>query len=66
MLMFLASMQNTVAQRLHRDDRGATAVEYGLIIALVAVAIVVGLTALGTNLGTLFSTIATKISSITP
>lgn len=37
------------------DDRGASAVEYALIVGLIAVAIVVGVTAFGTSLGTFFS-----------
>ena len=37
-----------------RDEEGATAVEYGLIIGLIAVLLVIALTAIGTNLQTLF------------
>lgn len=37
------------------DDRGASAVEYALIVGLIAVAIVVGVTAFGTSLGSFFS-----------
>ena len=37
------------------NDRGASAVEYALIVGLIAVAIVVGVTAFGTSLGTFFS-----------
>ena len=42
MLKFFVSLQNFLAQPLRRDDRGATAVEYGLIVALIAAAIVAG------------------------
>jgi pilus assembly protein Flp/PilA len=38
-----------------KDENGATAIEYGLIAALIAVAIVTALTTLGTNLSGLFS-----------
>jgi pilus assembly protein Flp/PilA len=38
-----------LALRFARDDRGATAIEYGLIAALVAVGMLVGLKALGTG-----------------
>lgn len=48
-------------KRLAHDESGVTAIEYGLIAALVAVAIVVGVTALGDNLGTLFNDIAGEI-----
>jgi pilus assembly protein Flp/PilA len=43
-------------QRLLRDDNGATAIEYGLIAALIAVAAVTVLGTVGTNLTTTFST----------
>jgi len=39
-----------------RDQRGVTAIEYVLIASLVAVAIVVGVTAIGVNLGNTFNT----------
>ncbi|WP_300377663.1 Flp family type IVb pilin [Henriciella sp.] len=35
--------------RLKKSDRGATAVEYGLVMALMVLAIIGGITALGTN-----------------
>jgi pilus assembly protein Flp/PilA len=44
-----------------RDDRGATAVEYGLMVALIAVVVIVAVTLLGTNLSSLFNTVATKV-----
>lgn len=45
----------TTIRRLIEDESGATAVEYGLIAGLVAVAIIAALTALGDSLNTLFS-----------
>ena len=44
-----------------KDDKGATAVEYGLMVALIAVAIIVAVTALGTRLNVLFNQITTEI-----
>ena len=44
-----------------RSDRGATAVEYGLMVALIAVVIIVAVSLLGTNLSSLFNTVATKV-----
>jgi len=44
-----------------RSDRGATAVEYGLMVALIAIVIIVAVTALGTNLKTLFQDVASKV-----
>jgi len=46
-----------------RKDRGATAVEYGLLVGLIAVAIITGVTLLGGNLQTAFNGIAGKIKA---
>ncbi|MBF0560775.1 MAG: Flp family type IVb pilin [Alphaproteobacteria bacterium] len=43
------------------DENGATAIEYGLIAALIAVVAVTALTTIGTNLATTFTTIAGKL-----
>ena len=47
--------------RIRNDDRGATAVEYGLMVALIAIVIVVAVKLLGTNLSTLFNKAATSV-----
>jgi pilus assembly protein Flp/PilA len=52
------ALQTYLKALLTRDDRGATAVEYGLIVFFIAVAIIAGITLLGTNLNTLFTNIA--------
>ena len=49
--------------RFLKNESGATAIEYGLIAALIAVVIITGVSAIGTNLGTKFNTIASNISS---
>ncbi len=49
--------------RFIREEDGATAVEYGLMVALIAGAIVVAVTLLGTNLSTRFNTPAVTIGS---
>ena len=46
-----------------REEAGATAIEYGLIAGLVAVAIIAALGALGGNLDILFSGVSDKVSS---
>ena len=57
----------TNTRRIHmirkflKDENGATAIEYGLIAALVAVAIVGALTTLGGSLGTMFGTVNSDI-----
>ena len=47
--------------RFVRDEYGATAIEYGLIAALIAVVIITAVTTVGTNLSTTFTTVAGKI-----
>jgi pilus assembly protein Flp/PilA len=47
--------------RLIKDEAGVTAIEYGLIAALIAVVIIGAVTTLGTKLSTLFTTIATSL-----
>ena len=51
-------------QAFARDEEGVTAIEYGLIAALVAVAIIIGAGALGTNLNDLFQAIADKVGNV--
>jgi pilus assembly protein Flp/PilA len=43
------------------DEKGATAIEYGLIAALIAVVIITALTAVGTNLNTMLGTVSTSL-----
>ncbi len=45
------------------DESGATAIEYGLIAALVSVAAISALTAMGNSLDTMFTTVANKQST---
>jgi pilus assembly protein Flp/PilA len=47
--------------RFMNDESGATAIEYGLIVALIAVVIVGVVATVGTNLKTAFTTIGTSI-----
>ncbi|SDO20595.1 pilus assembly protein Flp/PilA [Nakamurella panacisegetis] len=47
--------------RFSKEDRGATAVEYGLLVGLIAVVIIVAVTALGGKLTTLFTSITSSI-----
>ena len=59
MLSRLVKFQVKVAAL--RSDRGATAVEYGLMVALIAIVIAVAVTLLGKNLSTLFNSVATTV-----
>lgn len=44
-----------------KDQKGATAIEYGLIAALIAVVIITAVTLVGTDLSNSFNTISNKI-----
>ena len=61
MLRCYVCIVNCVARPLYRDDRGATAVEYGLMVALIAAVIVVAVTALGSKLNTVFNGISVSV-----
>ena len=61
MLKRFIALQNRVAAVLNRDDRGATAVEYGLIVALIAAVIVGVVTTLGTKIAAAFQTVVNAL-----
>ena len=48
--------------KLARDEQGATAIEYGLIAALIAVAAITAMQSLGNQLGTTFSEVSTEMA----
>jgi pilus assembly protein Flp/PilA len=50
-------------KNLFKNQQGATAIEYGLIAALIAVAIIVSITAVGTSLSTTFNSISTHLTA---
>ena len=47
-----------------RDEEGVTAIEYGLIAALIAVAIIAATTELGTSIGDLFTRIKAELDDV--
>ena len=53
-------MMNVIKSFL-QDDSGATAIEYGLIAALVSVAAIAALGSLGNSLGTMFNSVADEL-----
>ncbi|MEE9098244.1 Flp family type IVb pilin [Pseudarthrobacter phenanthrenivorans] len=57
MMAFVAGVKD----RFTRDEKGATAVEYGLLVALIAAVIVVVVATLGTQINTAFTTISGKL-----
>lgn len=58
-----------LAARIHSrlySDKGATAVEYGLMVALIAAVIITAVTLIGTNLSSLFDAVGNKIPKTVP
>ncbi len=55
-----------ILRRLRKDENGVTALEYGLIAALVALAIVGTVTTMGTNLTNVFTAINTQLTNALP
>ena len=54
----LATLVSFAQDRLKREEKGATAVEYGLMVGLIAVVIIAAVTLLGNDLRALFESIA--------
>ena len=52
--------------RFLREEDGVTAIEYGLLGALIAVAIIVGATFMGSSLNTQYTTVASAVGSVMP
>lgn len=53
----------TFFNKLARDEQGATAIEYGLIAALIAVAAITAMGTLGNNLKTTFGTVSSSMTT---
>lgn len=49
--------------RLMRDESGATAIEYGLIAALIAIVCIAAMTSVGTQLRDTFTSVSTSLQS---
>lgn len=62
MLNALKSMRASLRERLLRDDRGVTAIEYGLIAFLIAVFIIGAVGAVGTALNGVFTSVSTALT----
>jgi len=52
--------------RFRRDEAGATMVEYGLLVGLIALVVALGATVLGQDISTMFNNIGTYLASLTP
>jgi pilus assembly protein Flp/PilA len=60
----MRGISKTVAHWFSIDsERGVTAIEYGLIASLIAIAIIIGITLVGTNLNGLFTYIGGKVAA---
>lgn len=67
MLALYVTLHTFIADRVQAGkDRGATAVEYGLMVALIAVAIITTVGLLGTQLNTMFGAVKDKIVTVVP
>jgi pilus assembly protein Flp/PilA len=62
MLNVIVSLQQYLYTALRRDDRGATAVEYGLLVALIAAVIVTIVFTLGQQISTAFQNVSDAIA----
>lgn len=54
---------SAIFARFVKDESGATAIEYGLIAALISVALITGATALGTSLNNQFTNLSKKLNA---
>ena len=53
-------------RKFFKDSKGATAIEYGLIAALIAVAAIATMTSLGTNLNKTFKNVSNGLNGVAP
>ena len=58
----MRSYLSNFATRLRSDQRGATAVEYGIMVSLIAVVIIVAVTLLGTTMKNTFSQVQCQVA----
>jgi pilus assembly protein Flp/PilA len=65
-LQYVADAKNSIVDRLTREEKGATAVEYGLIVGLMAVIIVAAFALLGPKIEGLFNGISLTSGKTTP
>ena len=62
--MYMLNMWSGNVKGLLKGKKGQGMVEYGLIIGLIAIVVIVALTAVGGQLGILFETIKTKLTGV--
>ncbi len=62
----MLTILNTIISRLNRDEEGASAVEYGLLVGLIAVVIIAAVVALGGSLNGMFESIDDGLNGVVP
>ena len=63
MLKLFVALQTQLAGLMNRDDRGATAVEYGLLVGLIAAIIIVAVTLLGKQVSHAFDNVTAALTT---
>lgn len=53
----------SILKSFYKDESGATAVEYGLIAAMVSIAVITGVSSIGSKLGTVFNTLSSSLET---
>lgn len=69
MLAYVCSFAGAMSahlKNLKRDRKGVAALEYGILAGGVALAIIVGVTTYGTDLGQMFTALGTKVTQLAP
>lgn len=62
----MLSLYTNLMTRLHTEEKGATAVEYGIMVGLIAVVIIIAVSTLGGTLGGFFDSINDGLGNPTP
>jgi pilus assembly protein Flp/PilA len=65
LLVSMIAFTAGIKTRLTREEKGATAVEYGIMVALIAVVIIVAVTLLGKQVDAAFDSITSKLPALT-
>lgn len=65
-LVSMMAFVSGIKTRLTSEEKGATAVEYGIMVALIAVVIIAAVTLFGGNLSSMFNSVAVKIPKTVP
>ncbi len=63
MLQFFVTLQALITDRVERDDKGATLVEYGLITGLIIAIAIAGMALLGTGVNDMFTEVGTDVGA---